>query len=284
MLYDQIRYADEIRMFYKLRGRQSGRVGSSIVQSLGYSKYSNHFYVVKRRLRDDGVLDGRGKLVETSLNAWLAELPELVDEEARSALGRKGAYTLFLATVLNPEVRPGELAKELGSSRRSVYWGASRLIDAGLVRRNNAAVHAIETPAKEWLSKYLAACIDHADFTNDIQVLFRAVPAYINGARAYFAFHRESGMPIGRADMAIATPKPFMGFWEDVVREVKYFRDYQKEVVVATASPSVRVVWKDKLPFNSRVKLSEVGRTGQRTVSRLPHLPQGIHRRRLGSI
>jgi hypothetical protein len=254
MLYDQIRYAEEARVFYRLRGRSEDTVASSIVQGLGYAKYSNQFYKVKKRLKEEAVLDGKGRFIETPPNTWLAELPQIVGEKEREVLGYKVSNTLFLAVLLSRSRRIGELGEKLGLSRRSVYAATQRLIQAELLRKGGPFVSILETPAKKWLSKYLDVSKTLADISGNISVLFRAVPAYIGGPRAYYALHRESGMPIGRADMAIATPEPFLGFWNAVVREVRYFREYGKQVVVSTANPSARVVWIERLPFDSKAR------------------------------
>jgi len=254
MLYDQIRYADEVRTFYRLRNRPVRTVNSGIVQSLGYSKYSNYFYMVKRRLKEDEVIDKDGKFVENPPNAWLARLPEEVDDKARETLGYKTPYIVFLAAMLQSHLQLGELSNGLDLSRRSVYSAASRLVGADLLQKDGTRISVAESPVKNWLSKYLATCLNHADISGDISILFRTVPAYIDGPRSYYAIHRVSGMPIGRADMVIVAPKLLVGFWEGAVRSIRYFREYQKKVEVSATVRNAEVVWVDKLPFNAKAK------------------------------
>ena len=253
MLYNQVRYAEAVRVFYKLRGRTSNRVSTGLVQELGYAKYSTQFYAVKKLLMEEGILDSNGKFVENAPNVWLAELPQVVGKKEREVLGDEVPFKVFLASVLGSS-RLGDLSKALALSRSSVYHAASRLYKAGLLQRNGTEI-APSGSAQAWLSGYLDACKTHVNVTGDISVLFRAVPAYIDGPRAYFALHHEVGRPIGRADMVIATWAPYLGFWESVVNGVRYFLEYQKNVKVLVANPSARVVWVDRLPFNAKARM-----------------------------
>ena len=253
MLYNQVRYAETARVFYKLRGRTSNRVSTGLVQELGYAKYGTQFYAVKKLLMEEEILGSNGKFVENAPNVWLAELPQVVGKKERGVLGDEVPFKVFLASVLGSS-RLGDLSKALALSRSSVYHAASRLYKAGLLQRNGTEI-APSGSAQAWLSGYLDACKTHVNVTGDISVLFRAVPAYIEGPRAYFALHHEVGRPIGRADMVIATWTPYLGFWESVVNRVRYFVEYRKDVKVLVANPSARVVWVDRLPFNAKARL-----------------------------
>ena len=237
LLYDQIRYAEATRAFYRLRGRPSGHVSSSIVGSLGYAKYSNQFYAVKKLLKQEGVLDREGRFVNSAPNVWLAELPQIIPKKEMKVLGDEIPYTVFAAAVFGTTKRLGSLAKELHMSRSSVYYAASRLVEAGLLQITRNEISPVGS-AKEWLLKYIEACKTHVDVTGDIPKLFRAVPGYIDGPRAYYALHHEVGMPIGRSNMIIATMKPFINFWTSIVTEIRYFKEYGKGIKIALASPS----------------------------------------------
>ena len=262
LLYDQIRYAEAVRAFYRLRGRPSGHFSSGIVESLGYAKYSNQFYAVKKLLKQEGVLDREGRFVNSAPNVWLAELPQIVTKKEMKVLGDEIPYTVFAAAVLDSIKRLGSLAKELQKSRSSLYYAASRLIEAGLLQKSRDEISPLGS-GKDWLLKYLEACKTHVDVTGDISMLFRAVPGYVDGPRAYYALHHEVGMPIGRSDMIIATMKPFINFWTSVITEVRYFREYGKGIKTALASPSARIVWFEGLPFNARANKTTGSRRWQ---------------------
>jgi DNA-binding transcriptional ArsR family regulator len=222
------------------------------VQTLGYSGYSRRFYEVKRQLKADGVLDFHGRFIENAPNSWLAELPAIVDKQQLRVLGDRVPYVAYLAAVEAPG-KVGSLATMLDMTRSSLYHATARLAEAGLVRTIKGEVSAPQSPFREWLTRYLEVCKTHADVTGDVAVLFRAVPAYIDGPRAYYALHRAVGAPIGRTDMLIATPEPFRVYWQGAIRNVRYFREYQKKVEVVV-SPSAKVVWVEGLPFNSKAR------------------------------
>jgi hypothetical protein len=210
--------------------------------------------VVKKLLKQEGILDSEGRFVTSAPNVWLAELTQILTKKQLKILGDEIPYTVFLAAVLGSTKRIGLLAKQLCMSRSSVYYATSRLEETGLLEHNKKHEISPADKPKEWLLTYLEACKTHVDVTGDIPILFRAVPGYIDGSRAYYAQHHEVGMPIGRSDMVIATMRPFIDFWSSMIKQVRYFKEYGKDILVALANPSVRVVWVDRLPYNARAR------------------------------
>lgn len=254
MLYEQIKYAEAVRLFYRLRGRQTSTVSSDLVRQLGHRAYSSQFYAMKRRLKADGVLDRGGRFIDSMPNACVAELPLIVGKETRKKLGEEVSFSVFLAAVLSPSQSIKGLSASLGFDRSSIYRVASALKRAGLVKLGSEKGLSARGSAVGWLLDYLEVCKTYVNVTGDISVLFRAVPACIDGPRAYYALHRESGMPVGRADMVILTPEPYRAYWEGISRDAKYFREYQRRVDVASPNALPRVVWVEGLPFNVRAK------------------------------
>jgi predicted transcriptional regulator len=249
MLYEQLRYAEVIRKLYKLRHLLVHKAHPDIGSRVGYEKYSKQFYRITKKLVKEGILDKEGRFVENLLNLWLVELPLDADDNQVEVLGNRIPYTLFLSLCLDSPKKSGELTKELNLNRMSAYLAIEKLKKTKLIRSENSSIVAPEGGVHRWLLRYLDLCKTHADTTDDISPLFNTVPAYIGGKQAYYIANYEPGRPVGPSDMAIMTFKPFLNFWESVIKEISYFTDYPKEVEIILAKPKDRIVWIDKLPY-----------------------------------
>lgn len=258
MLYGQIRYAEPIRKLYRLRHLLVQRDHPDLGSRLGYSKYSKQFYRVKRILLEDGILDKQGRFVENLPNLWLVELPlHAKNKKQMEVLGYRVPYNIFLAIVTDPPKKAGQLSEELNFNRKAVYDAVDKLESTGLVSMENSVISAEkEEPFYNWILRYMELCKTHADTTDDISILFTTVPAYISGPQAYYIINYKSGRPIGPADMMILTYKPFIKFWERIINEIRYFRDYPKKIEIGIAKPTDNIVWIDRLPYSKRAKIT----------------------------
>lgn len=255
MLYNQIRYAEVVRKLYRLRHLLAQKTHPDIGSRLGYPKYSKQFYRVKKKLEEEGILDRQGRFVENLTSLWLAELPLHASKEQITVLGNKVPCNIFLATMMDSPRKAGELSKELNFNRKAVYDAIDKMEKCGLVVRENSKISVKEGSVNRWLQKYVELCKTYADTTDDVSVLFSGVQAYISGSQAYYMVNYEPGRPMGPADMIIATYKPFLKFWESVVEEVRYFKDYPKNLEIDLAKTSDKIVWIDRVPYNKKAKI-----------------------------
>jgi hypothetical protein len=231
MLYEQIRYAEEIRRLYKLRHLLHHARRPAIDALLGYPKNSTQFYRIKKALQATHVLDGQGRFVENPPNLWTAELALNANRAQTKALGNKAPYTIFLAATLEPQTTTKALPRELFVKRQTVHKALNRLLRVKAVSKMSGDETLIVTNEKlrTWLLKYIDLSRSHADTTGEVSYLFGAVPAHITGPAALYAVSYEPGRPIGPSEMVIATYKPFQNVWESFVNEVRYFKEYPKK-------------------------------------------------------
>lgn len=257
MLYEQIRYAEVVRKLYRLRHLLAEEAHPDIGSRLGYQKYSKQFYRVKKKLQEEGVLDKQGRFVENLPNLWLVELTLHANKEQIKILGERVQYNVFLAAFMDSPAMAGGLSKELNFNTKAVYNSIDKLRKAELITKENSKIYINkEIRVYSWLSKYIELCRTYADTTNDISVLFRTVPAYISGQQAYYTINYEPGRPVGPANMIIATYKPFLKFWKSVIEEIRYFKDYPKNVEIEIAKSTDEIVWIDRLPYNKKAKMT----------------------------
>lgn len=255
MLYDQIRYAEVIRKLYRLRHLLVRSSHPDLGSRLGYTKYSKQFYRVKRKLLELGILDKQGRFVDNLPNLWLAELPLHANKEQLSILGNQVPYSVFLATIIDSPKKTGALAKELNFNRMAVYKALKKLEKVELVMTEDSTISAKEGELYRELLRYIDLCKTHADATGDISVLFKTIPAYISGSQAYYMIHYQPGRPVGPAHMRITTWKPFLKFWEHIIDQISYFRDYPKDIDVNLAKTTDEIVWIDTLPYNKKASI-----------------------------
>ncbi len=255
MLYEQIRYAEAVRKLYRLRHLLTEEAHPDIGSRLGYPKYSKQFYRVKRKLQEEGVLDKQGRFAENLPNLWFVELPLHASKEHIKILGEKVPYNVFLAAFMDSPAIAGGLSKELNFNTKAVYNSIDKMRKAELVTKENSKIYINkEIRVYSWLSRYIELCRTYADTTNDISVLFRTVPAYISGPQAYYMLNYEPGRPIGPAEMIIMTYKPFLGFWESAVMQIRYFKEYPKSIDVNVAKATDEIIWIDRLPYSKKAK------------------------------
>jgi len=251
MLYDRIRYGEVIRRLYKLRHLLVHKAHPDLGSRVGYSKYSKQFYRITRKLVEEGVLDKQGRFVENLPNLWIAELTIHATGKQIEALGNRVPYNVFLAVSLDSPKKAGELFRELNLNNKATYLAIGKLKKVGLIRKEDSLISAQkEESAYDWLLRYLDLCKTYADTTEDISILFNAVPAYISGPQSYYMINYEPGRPVGPADMKIITPKPFVKFWESVINEVHYFKKYPKRVEIDFAKSKGQIIWIERLPYS----------------------------------
>lgn len=249
MLYEQIRYAHTVRGLYRLRHLLAHKRSPDMGTRLGYPKYSKQFYRIKSRLREEGIIGGRGTFVESLPNMQVAMMPLRVDGAQISVLGNRVPYVLFLALVTGPPRTAGYLAAECRFSRKAVYDALRAMADTGLVRIDGRMVAAEEgSSAREWLAGYLAAVRSWTDISEDASTLFRTIPSYMGGPHVRRLLDYEPGTLMGRADAYIFTYEPFLDLMESIVRESPYFRRQPRRVYVRSAGSS-QVIWVDGMPY-----------------------------------
>ncbi len=255
MLYDQIRYAELVRKLYRLRHLLTQKDHPDIGSRVGYPKYSKQFYRIKKKLQEEGILDKQGKFVDSLKNLWLVELPLHAKKKQIKTLGHNIPYSVFLAAAFDSPRKMGELSKDLNFNRMGVYKAVAKLKKAELVAKENSKISVnIDERIHRWLLRYIELCKTEVDTTSNISALFNTVPAYISGPQAYYMLNYEPGRPAGPADMIIMTYKPFLGFWESVIRQVRYFKDYPKMIDVKVAKATDEIVWIDRLPYSKKAK------------------------------
>ena len=199
------------------------------------------------------VLDKNGRFIENEPNLWMSELALVASEDQTKTLGHKIPYRIFLAVSLQSEgkiVLPN-LSKELLVSRQTIQYSLNELISVGILGKSGQHEIAVrDNKLRTWLTKYIDVAKSYADVTGDISYLFNAVPACIGGPAAYCALNYEPGRPIGPSEIEIETYKPFSTVWSSLVHDVRYFKDYPKQVRVELASPNEDLVWSEGLPYH----------------------------------
>lgn len=256
MLYDQIRYVEAIRKLYRLRHLLVRRTHPDLGSRLGYPKYSKQFYRVKRKLLEEGILDKQGRFADNLPNLWLAEMPlHARNRQQTEVLGDRVPYSVFLALALDSPAKPGELSRGLNLNRKAVYDAARKLEKAGLVRREDSVISVDRAePVYGWVLRYIEVCRMHADTVGDISILFNVVPACISGPQAYHTVNYEPGRPAGPADMLIVTYRPFVKFWESVISQIRYFKEYPKKIEIGLAKSTDGIIWIDRFPYDKKAK------------------------------
>jgi len=261
LLYDLLRSASKIELFYKLRGAGAGpRRFTS--ERIGHTGRTTAYKELRRTLIREGVLSKEGAFVENGPNVWLARLPQRVqDPRVAVYVGRRIPYLIFLAIILNEKrifKSPFQLARELGLVPRSTYAALSLLIKRGLIEQSKLTVANVKsaTQLQKWLNRYLDVTIEHANLRHDNSKMFQAVPAYIDGLEALQRVKYEPGMPIGPSPMTIRTYEPFRSFWMRAIDEVDDFRERERKVsICSAAATNEEIVWISGLPYSSRPKL-----------------------------
>ncbi len=257
MLYEQIRYAEDVRKLYRLRHLLLQTRHPAIDSLLGYPKRSMQFYRTKKSLQTERVLDAQGRFIENAPNLWIAELALNANREQTKALGYKVPYNIFLAVVLEPQTTTIKmLPGELFVKRQTVHFAVNRLLTVRVLEKKSDDNHRAVTTGEKlrnWLLRYIDLANSHADATGDVSYLFSAIPAYISGPAARFAVNYEPGRPIGPSDMVIATYKPFQSLWQSLIKEVRYFKQYPRKVEVDLAKPSDEIIWIGGIPYKKEM-------------------------------
>jgi hypothetical protein len=260
LLYDLLRIASKIELFYKLRGSGAGpRRFTS--QRIGYSGRTGAYKNLRRNLVREGILSKEGVFIENGPNLWLARLPERVqNSQVTVYVGRRIPYMIFLAIMLNEKnifESPYQLARQLGLVPRSTYAAIKLLIERGLIDQTKLTVANVKSAAQlqRWMSRYLDLTIEHANLKHDNSKMFQAVPAYIDGLEALQRVKYEPGMPIGPSPMIIRTCEPFRSFWMRAIDEVDDFREREKMVSIGHVATDEEIIWISGLPYSSRPNL-----------------------------
>ncbi|GEM_PF-4737921 len=262
LLYDLLRVAPKVELFYKLRGTGTGP-GRLPSQRLGYSGRTGAYKNLRRVLTREGILSEDGRFIESGPNLWLARLREHVEDvQVGGYIGSKVSYMVFLALVLNEDSTFNSsyrLARELKIPTTSLYAGVRSLVRRGLVNQQQLSV-ADKEPARQlrtWLQHYLDLTIQHANLTHDSSRMFHAVPACIDGLEAIQRVQYTAGMPIGPAPMTVRTYEPYRPFWTRALSEVDDFRKRSKPVSIGPihARSDFEVIWISGLPYSSRPKI-----------------------------
>jgi hypothetical protein len=254
LLYTQIHYAEEVRKLYKLRHLLAHRGRPGIHSQLGFQEYNEQLRRIKNSLKHEGVLDRNGRFVENEPNVWLANLPLLASREKTVVLGDRVPYSVFLALALNPTKTPRGLSRKLKIDSHVVSAALRRMLGAGLLMKTGNAT-VVDKRIADWLLRYIELAKAYAYATGDVSRLFSAIPAYIGGPRAFFDQRYEPGRPIGPARMKIVTYEPFQRVWEEIVRDVRYFSEYPKEVRIEIATHRFDPKWVGPLPYENRPRL-----------------------------
>ena len=259
LLYELLRIAPKVELFYRLRGRGDGP-RRHVSQRMGYSGRTGAYKNLRRVLTREGILNKDGIFIENGPNIWLARLGEHVeDAQVAVCIGRRVPYMIFLALVLEEDSSRDSayrLARELKIPVTSLYSGVRRLVRKGLMEQGRLSV-ADQEPVKQlrnWLRRYLDLTIQHANLIHDSSKMFQAVPAYIDGLEAVQRVQYTAGMPIGPAPMVIRTYLPYRSFWVRTLGEVDDFRNRSTVVSVgpALARTDSEIVWISGLPYASR--------------------------------
>ncbi|MGI0102638.1 MAG: hypothetical protein ACREA7_08610 [Nitrosotalea sp.] len=257
MLYNKIRYAEKIRALYKLRHLLAHDKHPDIGSRLGFTKYSKQYYDVRNKLIEENILDRDGRFINNPVNVWISELPINVNNKQQLRVLRSSpTLTITLSLVFNKQMQVKEISTGLGLHRRTTYDAIKKLTHAHLVVFHQGLVRPMEDESfYHWLDKYIKLCLMQADTNDDIHLLFDCVPSYIDGKQAYYTLNYEAGRPVGPADMIIRTYEPFMKFWETVIAEVRYFKQFPKRISIEKAKKTDAIVWLNGLPYNKRARL-----------------------------
>lgn len=252
MLYEQIRYAEEIRKLYRLRHILTHRPHPAIDSLLGYSKKDTQFRRIKKTLQKERVLGQNGRFVENEPNLWMAELALFASKDQTKTLGHRIPYSIFLVASLQPagKVAPANLSKDLLVSRQTIRYSLNELIAVNILKSENQGTMIADDKLRRWLVKYIDLAKSYADVTGDISYLFNTVPAHIGGPAAFYSTNYEPGRPIGRSEIEIETYKPFSPVWKSLTQDVRYFKEYPKQVRVEIASPNEDLVWSGGIPYH----------------------------------
>jgi hypothetical protein len=255
LLYTQIRYVEEVRTLYRLRHMLASHGRPEIHSRLGFSKYSEQLRRIKNILKQEHVLDRTGRFVESEPNIWLARLPLVADRRRTRLLGYRLPYNVFLALTVTPRMSLKDLPRDLKVDAHSTALAMERMSKAGIITKDTDHVK-IDGRLSEWLLRYIELAKSQAKATDDISYLFRAIPSYITGPRAFYDLHYEPGRPIAPADMVVATYEPFRSLWGGILRDIPYFQEYPHKVTIGSAG-RFDVTWVDGLPYERGAKLQK---------------------------
>ena len=253
MLYQQIRYAVEIRKLYKIRHLLIRRRHPAIDSLLGFSKSSMQFYRIKKTLRTEGVLDREGKFIENTPNLWMAELALQASREQTKTLGHEVPYSMFLAAVLQPPtgITTRELSGDLHIARQTIHYALKELQSARVLKSAGRGKVTVEEKLRDWMLRYLDIAKSFVDTTGETFYLFNMIPSHIGGAAARYVVKYEPGRPLGPSDMKIETYKPFLAVWESLIRDVRYFREYPRKVELDLAKPDEKIIRIGGIPYHA---------------------------------
>ena len=254
MLYTKIRYAVQIRKRYKLRHLLEYDRHPDLGSRLGYTKNNRQFFLLKKRLKAEKILDKDGRFIESITNKWLTELPIMSTPEELRTLGFKSTFNLYLALALTKSLKINQMIHELKMSSRTVYDSIKKLQILSLIIQNKSLVRINdEKQIYTWLEKYLDLTLRQTDVDGDISILFKTVPGYIDGPQAYYLTNYKPGRSVGPSNMKIKTNYPYLKYWEYAVRTVRYFREYPKKILVLEShDDDSEITWLDELPYNKK--------------------------------
>jgi hypothetical protein len=253
MLYTKIKYAKQIRQLYKIRHLLEYDRHPDLSPRLGYAKYSRQYYVLKKKLKTEKILDKNGRFIETITNKWLAELPMMSTSDELHTLGFESAFNLYLALVFTKRLVINQIIRELKMNARTVYNNVKKLEKLSLVILQDSSIEINEKKEiYSWLMKYLDLALSQADADKDTSLLFTCVPGYIDGPQAYYITNYEPGRTIGSSDMEIKTNYHYLKFWEYAINRVEYFKKYPKRIMVLASDNDVEIIWLNGLPYNKK--------------------------------
>ncbi len=255
MLYTKIRYAGQIRKLYKLRHLLEYDRHPDLGPRLGYTKNNRQFYLLKKKLRTEKILDEDGRFVESITNKWLTELPMMSTTDELCTLGFKSTFNLYLALIFTKSLKINQIITELNMSSRTVYDSLKKLEKLDLIFQNSYSVEI--NNSKQiffWIEKYLDLVITQVDNDKDVSLLFTTVPGYIDGPQAHYITNYEPGRTIGPSDMKIKTNYPYLKYWEYAVHKINYFRKYPKKIMVLALNKNEddEIMWLNELPYNKK--------------------------------
>lgn len=253
MLYTKIRYAEQIRKLYKLRHLLEYDRHPDLGPRLGYTKNNRQFYILKKKLKTEKILDKDGRFIESITNKWLTELPMMSTPDELHTLGFKLTFHLYLSLIFTKTLAINQIIRELNMSSRTVYDSIKKLKKLSLITQHDSFIEINrEKQIYSWLEKYLELVITQVDTDEDISLLFASVPGYIDGPQAYYITNYEPGRTIGPSDMKINTNYPYLRYWESVIHRVEYFRKYPKRIIVLAANDDAEIIWLNDLPYNKK--------------------------------
>jgi|GEM_PF-2267742 len=254
MLYTKIRHAETIRTLYRLRNVLAHEYHPEIGSKLGFAKFSGHYYRLMKKLQEEKILDSEGRFVETTTNSWLVELPTIVEPVILKILGNRIPFLIYLAFTIGWSTSSGRIIKELFLTRSSTHNALTKLGMHNLIEKTDSDFLVRGEPFHRWLRRYLQLCKTQADIKNDIAILFDTVPAYVDGDQAYYLLNYEPGRPIGPANMIIKTHEPFFSFWKSAINEIRYFKEYPKNVQLEVITKNEKILWLNGIPYNKNAK------------------------------